>query len=484
MNDKIIGKSIKYTSLSEIFSKLIGPITTMILARLLVPEDFGILAIITMCLSLVDIFTDSGFSRYIIFKQFKDEQEKDISLNVAFWSNLTLSFTIYILMLIFANQITYNLFNIKDNLLIKVAGLNMFITSFSAIQNALLKKEFSFKKYFFIRITYSLIPLVITVPLAFIFRSYWSLIIGNIINALVNSILLTFFSSWRPSFKFDFNILKKIFKFCSWFLLEGIVGWLMYWIDAFIVSIYFSKYFLGIYKNTTNIIISIMSIVGATITTVLFTSLTKLRNNEKEFIRVFSLMNKITAYFILPMACGMFVFDKVIVNILFGAKWMEASKIFGLFGITYALNIIFIIINSEAFAAIGMIKMPFIIKLVQLGLIISASVIGANINFENFIYFRCGVIILQIISIFIFMYFKNKKLIKPQLSALINPLIACLFITCLGFVLDFITPKKTFIKIFIMIFVAFSYVVFVKIFKKKDYNLVINFIFKNGDGNA
>ena len=97
--NKQIGESTKWSSVTEILTKLISPIVNMILARLLAPEAFGVVATISIVISFAEIFTDAGFQKYLIQHEFKDEEELDQSTNVAFWTNLFIS--IFICIIIF-----------------------------------------------------------------------------------------------------------------------------------------------------------------------------------------------------------------------------------------------------------------------------------------------------------------------------------------------------------------------------------------------
>lgn len=103
-NEKIQNAT-KWSSITEIIAKLISPITNMILARLLAPEIFGIVATVTMVFSFADMFTDAGFQKFIVQRKFEDDKELFKYANVAFWANLFVSVIFWIIIAIFSNQI-------------------------------------------------------------------------------------------------------------------------------------------------------------------------------------------------------------------------------------------------------------------------------------------------------------------------------------------------------------------------------------------
>ena len=124
------------------------------------------------------------------------------------------------------------------------------------------KRNFDFKTLFYVRIVGVCVPIFVTVPLAFVTRSFWALVIGTIVGNLVNAIILTARSEWKPSFYYNLEQLKRMFLFSWWILLESISVWLTSYIGTFIVGSYLSTYYLGLYKTsmtTTNQIISLIT---------------------------------------------------------------------------------------------------------------------------------------------------------------------------------------------------------------------------------
>lgn len=479
LDHKKVSSSMKLSSLAEIISKLIGPITISVLSRLLIPQDFAIIATIAMCTSFINIFTDSGFSKYIILFDSKEiEESEDDILNVSFWTNFFISIIIYIIICCFSKKISLYLFGFEKSLVVYVAFLNIIITSFSSVQNAILKKDLNFKTYFFIRIAYTLVPLLITVPLAFVYRNFWSMIIGGVINEIINAIILIKTSRWKPHFKYSIKVLKKIYIVCFWLLLEGLVFWLIVWVDTFIVKNTFSKYQLGLFKNSSNLIISIMSIIGVTVTTVVFTALAKLKNNTKEFKELHNLLQKIISYAVFPMATGIWIFKEEIVYIILGAKWKEAALIFGLIAIMYGLNIVFILFYAEVLKAKGLAQTSFICNIIQLSLIVLFSLYGAKYNFKVFLYFRTGAIIPQILIMLLFIKHKLYFKLADSLRNIFPALISTLFMLIVGSFLKKIIFVKGLYSLITMILTGFTYVVFIFIFYKKDFYLIKNFFIK------
>ena len=252
--NKQVAVAAKWSVLSEIVAKLIVPITSMVLARLLTPEVFGVVTTLAMVTSFASLFTDAGFLKYMIQHEFTDEVSCKRSANVAFWSNFTLSTFIWGIIVIYAEPLATLVGNPGLGHVLIIASLSIPIGAFSGIQSALYKRRLDFKTLFRVRVVSVLIPLVITVPLAYWLRSYWAIVLGGLINGVVSAILLTVLSDWKPSFFYSFSILKDMLSFSIWSQVESISIWLTCYVDVFIVGTMLSQYYLGLYKTSSAIV--------------------------------------------------------------------------------------------------------------------------------------------------------------------------------------------------------------------------------------
>ena len=278
--NKKVRNATKWSTVTEIAAKLVTPITSMVLARLLTPEAFGVVATLTMIISFAEIFTDAGFQKYLVQHEFKDEQDRDESTNVAFWSNLVLSMFIWGIITVFNAPLATMVGNPGLGNVLVVACASIPLAAFSSIQMALYKRDFDFKTIFRVRIISTIIPLVVTVPLALWLRSYWALVIGTLAVNVVNALLLTCFSKWKTRLFYSFEKLKEMLSFTVWSMVEAITVWLTSYVDVFIVGTMLSQYYLGLYKTSSSLVGQIMGLITAITTPILFSALSRLQNND------------------------------------------------------------------------------------------------------------------------------------------------------------------------------------------------------------
>lgn len=355
--DTKVATATKWSGITEIAAKLVAPITTMVLARLLTPDAFGVMVTAQMVISFAEIFTDAGFQKYIVQHEFKDDNDKYKSTAVAFWANLIMSLVLWAGICIFANPIARLVGCDGSGIVIAVSCICIPLEAFSSIQMALFKRDLDFRTLFWVRIIGILIPLLVTVPLAFATKSYWSLILGMIALNFTNALILTIKSKWKPRWFFRIQLFKEMFSFTMWSMLEAISIWLTSYVDIFIVGTMLSQHYLGLYRTSMSTVGQITSIITAATTPVLFSSLSRLQNNREDFNAMFFKFQKLVGILILPIGMGIFLFSNLITKILLGYQWMEASSFIGLWGLTSAITIVLAHYSSEVYRSIGKPKL-------------------------------------------------------------------------------------------------------------------------------
>lgn len=373
----------KWSTITEIAAKLVTPITSMVLARLLTPEAFGVVTTLTMIITFAELFTDAGFQKYLIQHEFRDEEDREQSTTVAFWSNLVMSLFLWGIIAIFADPLATMVGNPGLGHVLIVACVSIPLAAFSSIQMALYKRDFDFKTLFKVRMVAVVIPLVVTIPLAFWLRSYWALIIGTITVNLVNAILLTVFSKWKPRLYYSFAKLKEMLSFTIWTMIEQVSIWLTGYVDVFIVGTMLSQYYLGLYKTSSTLVGQIMGIVVAITTPVLFSGLSRLQNDEKEFQQLFFRFQKMVGILVIPLGVGMYIFSDFFTELLLGDQWLEASGFIGLWGLTNGIVIVLGHYSSEVYRAKGLPKLSVLSQILHLLFLVPTILIAVGYGFET-----------------------------------------------------------------------------------------------------
>lgn len=377
-----VANATKWSAVTEIVAKLVLPVTSMVLARILTPDAFGVVATISMIITFAEIFTDAGFQKYIIQHNFLDDLSLDKSVNVAFWSNLVLSLIIWFIIIIFSDPLSYFVGNPGLGNVISVSCMSIPLAAFSSIQMAVYKRSLEYKILFKVRMAGVIIPLVVTIPLAIVLKSYWAIIIGTIAQNIINAFLLTIYSPWKPKLFYDWNILKEMLSFSIWSMIESISIWLTSYVDVFVVGTLLSQYYLGLYKTTISLVGQIMGIITATTTSILFSALSRLQDNDLEFKKLFYNFQLIVSSLLFPIGIILLLFNKPITELLLGPQWLEVSEFIGLWGITSAIAIVFASYCGEVYRAKGKPKVSVLVQWLHLIILIPVIIIASKYNFR------------------------------------------------------------------------------------------------------
>jgi O-antigen/teichoic acid export membrane protein len=402
---KSILKATKWSTITEVATRLVAPITNMILARILAPEAFGVVATVTMIITFADMFTDAGFQKYLVQHEFKDDDEKFKYTDVAFWTNLTISLLLWGFISVFSGNIANMVGNPGLGHVIIIACIQLPLTSFSSIQMALYRRDFDFKTLFYVKLIAVFVPFFITIPLAYMGFSYWSLIIGAIVTQFLNAIILTVKSLWKPKWFFRIDLLKDMFSFSVWSLIEAISIWFTLWVDAFIIGSALNAYYLGLYKTSTTLVNALMGLITASVVPVLFSALSRLQNDSERFNAMFFKAQKIVSIFVFPMGVGVYLYSTLVTQIILGNKWIEAGPVIGIWALTSSMMIVFSHFSSEVYRAKGRPKLSFIGQLLHLVVLVPVCVISAKYGFWPLVYARSLIRLQGLLVSFIIMKF-------------------------------------------------------------------------------
>ncbi|MBQ7485475.1 MAG: oligosaccharide flippase family protein [Oscillospiraceae bacterium] len=425
------------------FAKISPLVVNMVLARLLAPEAFGIVASIAIITSFADIFTDAGFQKYIIQHEYESEAHLTLSLNVAFTSNLIVSSIIYLCIALFSTPLAKLVGCPGQQRGIMVASLAVLCTAFSGILLAKCKRELDFKSVFYIRVLSALVPLTVTVSLAFWLRSYWAMVIGTLCQQIFIAGAALHLSRWKPRFVIDLQEFRRMISFSVMNLCETLSVWFTGQASIFIVANLLDAYYLGLYKTATATINSYMAIITASVTPVLFSALSRCQNDEKQFQDTFFKFQSMLALLVIPMGVGIFLYRDLALSILLGEAWAEATMLLGLWALTSSITIIYSHVACEVYRSKGLPQVSFVLQAVYLVFFIPSIYYAATVGFTALTYVSCGIRLLPVFLDIIVLHVKFKihagAVLKNTAWSIVSAAVMC------GFAIAFQAVAKHFI---------------------------------------
>lgn len=414
----------KWSALTEIASKLVSPVAGMILARLLTPEAYGAVATTTIIISFAEMLTDAGFQKYIIQHDFTDDDDRDKSINVAFWSNLVMSLIIWGIIIAFRYPIARLVGSPGLETAIAVACTAIPVAAFSSIQSAIYKRNLNFRVPFIVRMIGIGLTFFVTIPLAFGLRSYWALIINNLIQGLVAAIVFSIYSDWKPSLYYSFRRLKEMFGFCVWIIIDQFLSWTNNYLDIFIAGRKFNQHTLGIYKTSINASTKMLGIFSKSFIPLLLPTYSKLQNDVPQLCATMLKMQKYFSIILLPVGFIIFLYSDLITRIFLGSQWTEAAPLIGIWGLIHCFSLTINRFCSNAYVALNKPHISVILSslfaIVTIPTILISSQYGFQTMFVARTLTKLWLLSLHLITIFLLIRLSPFKVIGNILPELIG----------------------------------------------------------------
>jgi hypothetical protein len=318
--------SVKWTFLGMVLPKLLVPIYTIVLARLISPNDMGSMGICVFIIGLITLIQGLGISEYII----KDNSPNNNRINTAFWIGLVLS--IFLVLIVFFTSPFLSIFYKNPHLEggIKLLSITIILNGLGTVHNALLLKDLRFKSLFIIQMIPILISFTVTIPLAINGYGYWSMIWGEITRVLVTIISYWIFCKWRPEFYFTRKSFLLIFKFGKWITLEKIIEFVYSNLDKVLLGFFLSIKDLGVYVLARSIILMIFNIVNGPIGAIIYPLLNKVGSSRRELIPLFFKLSSRLLFLNIPVVFLAIIAAQIFFPFFFESKWENLVVIFSI----------------------------------------------------------------------------------------------------------------------------------------------------------
>lgn len=341
--------ALKWSFLSELATKAIQPVVFIVLARLLTPEDFGVMTAAMMVIAFSQIFWEAGMGKALIQRQTHIEE----AANAAFIINIGLGAMIAGLLYLFAQPIAQTFFqDDRVTTVLQVMTLQVLLGALGSVQTALLQKEMGFKKLFWVRFATVSLPGLASIPLAWNGWGYWALVAGTLVGQFAQVIMLWHVNHWRPGFKRDSVVTKETAKFGAWVGATGLLTWFYAWVDSLMVGHYLGSHDLGLYNTGGKLPAMVYTMIFAPILPVLYSQLSRVDTERDRMKNLAELAIESLTLIAVPIAITLFVFSQHIESVVFGEKWSGLGIVLAAMAIMHGYSWI-VGMNGEFYRALG-----------------------------------------------------------------------------------------------------------------------------------
>lgn len=329
-------------------AQIVTFIVSILLARLLEPEVYGTVALITVFTTILQVFVDSGLSTALIQKKDAD----DVDFSTVFYFNLVMCLGLYAIMFVAAPLIAEFYNDLSLVALIRFVSLTIVISGVKGIQQAYVSRNMLFKLFFFSTFWGTIFSAVLGIGLAYAGCGVWAIAVQQVANTAVDTLILWFTVKWRPKKKFDIKRMRVLFSFGWKMLISALLDTGYNNLRSLIIGKLYSSVELAYFNQGKQIPNVVVNNINASIDSVLLPTMSEV---QEEKMRVKSMTRraiKTSTYIMAPLMMGMFATAKPIVTLLLTEKWLPSVPFLRIFCISFIFQPIHTA-NLNAIKAMG-----------------------------------------------------------------------------------------------------------------------------------
>ncbi len=463
--------------LERIGNQGVAFVVSIVLARLLSPDDYGLISLVTIFTSIFGVFVNGGLGTALIQKKDAD----DLDFSTVFYSNIFFGALCYLILFLCAPLISafYNTPELTS--VIRVLGLTLIISGFSGVQSAYVSKKLIFKKFFFSTLGGTLFSAVIGITMAYFGFGVWALVAQQVSSSLFSAVVLWIIVKWYPKKMFSFNRLKSLFSFGWKLLVSQLINTVYNDIRQLIIGKIYSTADLAYYNRGKSLPNMLVTNINTSIDSVLLPVMSDVQDQKERLKSMTRRAIKTSSYIMWPMMFGLMAIGENFVHLVLTDKWLPSLPFLYVFcfvsGLqpiqTANLNVINAMGRSDLYLKMEITKktLGILIVLITMKISVLAMAIGSVIY----------TIIVSVINAF-----PNKKLINytyfEQIKDMAPAFILALFMAVIVKILP-IQGINMILQLIIQIFVgALIYVLGSIFFKLESFifikNMILGFIKK------
>lgn len=337
-----------WSFLTQFSDQLVSLAVQIVLARLLLPDDFGTVALLSIFLALSNTLVSGGFSFALIQKKDADS----LDFNTVFYTMLFLSGFMYAILFASAPCIASFYGRPIVGPLLRVLALQLFFSAFNGVQNAHLARELKMKEGFLVSFPAILANGAVGIGMALRGFGPWALVGGALSGGFVGAFLRWFVIGWRPGIEYSIRRLRRLFAFGSRLLFTGVLENFANQVYGLVIGKWYSASELAFFNKGDHLPHLVLSSVQGPIGNVAFPVLSRLQDNRDSVLRGLRKMIRLLTFFVFPFLFGLAAVAEPLVRVLLTDKWLPAVPFLRLACLGYSFGPLYML-NSQAMNALG-----------------------------------------------------------------------------------------------------------------------------------
>lgn len=348
-------------------AQLVSFAVTVVLARLIDPEVFGLIATVTVVTSILMVFADSGMANALIQKKDPD----DLDFSSVFYFNVIFCLALYIA-LYFASPLLAKLYKEPSLVpILRVLGLTIVVAGVKNVQQAYVSKTLQFKRFFFATLGGTLLSGAVGIAMAIMGYGIWALVVKELVNVTVNTAILWLTVGWRPRFMFSLKRLGSLLTFGWKLLVSALLDTVYNKLRQIIIGIKYTSTDLAFYERGNSLPNLVVENINSSIDSVLLPVLSDEQDSKEQVRRMTRRAIKVSSYIMMPMMIGLAVCAEPLIRLLLTEKWLPCVPYLRVFALTYAFYPVHTA-NLNAIKAMGRSDLFLILEIIKkaLGLVL------------------------------------------------------------------------------------------------------------------
>lgn len=426
LGDKVLSSSL-WSLLGSWIGRLIGLVSMMILARLLVPDDYGLVAIAQIVVMLFQIVLADGTESYLIRKTDITQDDYNTAWTIRLIIAIFISYCVF-----FGRFILSELLNEPRlvDILVVLSVSNLFF-GFTNIGVIKLKKSLNYKPIFKLQVVQKIAGFITSITIAFQYGNYWALILGIVAVSLSEVAMSYVISNYRP--KMTLINFKQQWFFTKWIFVGNFASFFRNKFTQLLISKQMGAMELGKFSMAFQLTEMISTQLINPILAPVYASYASVRDNDKELAILFIKVCGVVSIIVLPLFSGLFILSEQVISVLLGSKWMGIVNIFELV-IFFVMAQTFIGLPNTLLTLLGKVKLLAIINWVMIIILIPSIVYV--VYHQDLYHVVLTRTLIAVSFIFIFYLFLFKYLAVDKLllfSAIARPIISSGIMCCYVF---------------------------------------------------
>ena len=452
---------------SKFTSQLISVIFGIVLARLLVPEDFGLVAMLMVVVGFATLLADVGLGAALIQKQGATEQH----FSSVFWLNNLIGLFLSIFLFLISPYVAAFYQQPDLEKMSMALSVIFVISTMSMVPKARLSKALAFRELALVDLSGMILSGVVAIAMANAGYGYWSLVAQKIVERITTTLMVWLVGRWKPQFRFSVTALRELIGFSSSVFLTGSLRYTTSQVDKLLIGKFLGASSLGLYEKAYTMMLFPLQNISQVIGSVMFPALSQVQDDKMRVRDIYQRVTRAISLITFPMMAGMFVVvDSFVLSIL-GEQWTGIIPIFKIFCVV-GFFVSIATVTGAVYQSLGHAKLQLKVNLISQPIQIAGIAVGLYWGLDGVI---IGFSVTAILGVFITWYFAGKLIDLSILNILNNVYPAFVLSVIMGVIVWLSGLKLIVYGVFLSfmfqaIIGLIAYVSLVMIFKPRAYH--------------